>query len=116
LPGKFTLLAGYHRKSAAKLLNRKPVKETIIPAGKQAAKPKPEKKRPASRKRKGTATRNRFHRCRPRLDPPPIFTFPRGLGKRLIIFAFLFPGYFHLFIEAVPKLKFWNSLYYIRFR
>jgi hypothetical protein len=56
LPGEFIRLTGYHRKPAARLLSSKPVKETIVYAGKQAVKPKPEKKRPASRKGKRVYT------------------------------------------------------------
>jgi hypothetical protein len=53
---EFIRLTGYHRKSAVRLLSRKPVKEIIIYADKQAVKLKPEKKRPANRKGKRVYT------------------------------------------------------------
>jgi putative iron-only hydrogenase system regulator len=56
ISGEFIRLTGYHRKSAVRLLSRKPVKEIIIHADKQAVKLKPEKKRPANRKGKRACT------------------------------------------------------------
>ncbi|MDR1149698.1 MAG: transposase [Spirochaetaceae bacterium] len=52
LPDEFTRLAGYHRKSAVRLLGGKPVREVLACADGEAVKLKPEKKRPANRRGK----------------------------------------------------------------
>jgi hypothetical protein len=49
---EFTRLTGYHRKSAVRLLSRKPVREVLIYGNGRAVKFKPEKKRPMNRKEK----------------------------------------------------------------
>jgi hypothetical protein len=49
---EFTRLTGYHRKSAVRLLSKKPVREILIYGKGEAVKLKPEKKRPANRKGK----------------------------------------------------------------
>jgi hypothetical protein len=49
---EFTRLTGYHRKSAIRLLRRKPVREVLVRGNGKAVKFKPEKKRPANRKGK----------------------------------------------------------------
>jgi hypothetical protein len=53
---EFTRLTGYHRKSAVRILNDKPVRELIVYAGGEAVKLKPEKKRPANRRGKRVYT------------------------------------------------------------
>jgi hypothetical protein len=53
---EFTRLAGYHRKSAVRLLNVKPVREALAYADGEAVKLKPEKKRPANRRGKRVYT------------------------------------------------------------
>jgi hypothetical protein len=52
LPGEFTRLAGYHRKSAVRLLNARPARETLVTVDGKPVKLKPERKRPANRKGK----------------------------------------------------------------
>jgi hypothetical protein len=49
---EFTRLTGCHRKSAVRLLSRKPVREVLVYQNGKAVKLKPEKKRPANRKGK----------------------------------------------------------------
>jgi hypothetical protein len=56
LPDEFTRLSGYHRKSAVRLLNRKPVREVLVCVDGKLVKLKPEKKRPANRKGKRVYT------------------------------------------------------------
>ncbi|MDR1574834.1 MAG: transposase, partial [Treponema sp.] len=46
---EFTRLTGYHRKSAVRVLCRKPVREVLVYGNGKAVKFKPEKKRPANR-------------------------------------------------------------------
>ena len=46
---EFTRLTGYHRKSAVRMLNVKPVREARVNRGGKTVKLKPEKKRPANR-------------------------------------------------------------------
>jgi hypothetical protein len=53
---EFTRLTGYHRKSALRLLSRKPVREVLVYADGKAVKLKPEKKRSANRKGKRVYT------------------------------------------------------------
>jgi hypothetical protein len=48
----FTRLTGYHRKSAVRLLSRKPAREALVCVNGWGVKLKPEKKRPANRKGK----------------------------------------------------------------
>jgi hypothetical protein len=55
LPGEFTWLTGYHRKSAVRLLCYQPVRELLVYGYGRAVKPKPEKKRSTNR------TGKRFH-------------------------------------------------------
>jgi hypothetical protein len=52
LLGEFTKLTGYHRKSAVRLLSRKPVREVVVSGNGKTVKFKPEKKRSANRKGK----------------------------------------------------------------
>ena len=49
---EFTKLTGYHRKSAVRLLNTKPVKQVMVYVNGKAIKIKPEKKRSSNRKGK----------------------------------------------------------------
>ena len=49
---EFTTLTGYHRKSAVRLLNTKPVKQVMVYVNGKAVKIKPEKKRSSNRKGK----------------------------------------------------------------
>jgi hypothetical protein len=49
---EFTRLTAYHRKSAVRLLSRKPVREVLVCGNGRAVKFKPEQKRPANRKGK----------------------------------------------------------------
>ena len=49
---EFIRLTGYNRKSAIRLLSRKPVREVLIYTAGKTVKLKPEKKRPANRKGK----------------------------------------------------------------
>jgi transposase InsO family protein len=49
---EFIRLSGYHRKSAVRLLCKKPVKQVMLYRNGEAVKLKPEKKRPANRKGK----------------------------------------------------------------
>jgi hypothetical protein len=44
LLGEFTRLTGYHRKSAVRLFNTRPVKPVMVYAGGKAIRLKPEKK------------------------------------------------------------------------
>jgi hypothetical protein len=46
---EFTRLTGYHRKSAVRLLSRKPVREVLVRGNGKTVKFKPEKKQPANR-------------------------------------------------------------------
>jgi hypothetical protein len=46
---EFTRLTGYHRKSAIRLLSRKPVREVLVCGNGTAVKFKPEQQRPANR-------------------------------------------------------------------
>jgi hypothetical protein len=56
LPDEFTRLAGYRRKSAVLLLGGRPVREALACADGEAAKLKPEKKRPTNRRGKRVYT------------------------------------------------------------
>jgi hypothetical protein len=49
---EFIRLTGYHRKSAIRLLGKKPVREILVYGKGKAVKLKPERKRPANRKGK----------------------------------------------------------------
>ena len=49
---EFTRLTGYHRKSAVRLLNAKPVKQTMLYIDGKPVKLMPQKKRPSNRKGK----------------------------------------------------------------
>ncbi|MCL2289264.1 MAG: DDE-type integrase/transposase/recombinase [Bacteroidetes bacterium] len=49
---EYTMLTGYHRKSAVRLLNAKPVKQVMVYIDGKPVKIKPEKKRPSNRKGK----------------------------------------------------------------
>jgi hypothetical protein len=49
---EFTKLTGYHRKSAVRLLNAKPIKQVMAKIDGKLIKVKPEKKRPSNRKGK----------------------------------------------------------------
>jgi len=49
---EFTVLTGYHRKHAVRLLGARQVKQVVLYLDGKAAKLKPEKKRPANRKGK----------------------------------------------------------------
>jgi hypothetical protein len=53
---EFTRLTSYHRKSAIRLFNARPVKPVMVYAGGKAVQLKPEKKRPANRKGKRVYT------------------------------------------------------------
>ncbi|MDR2019828.1 MAG: hypothetical protein LBQ14_03590 [Treponema sp.] len=51
---EFTRLTGYHRKSAVRILNAKPVKPVMVYAGGKAVQLKPEIKRPPTGKASGS--------------------------------------------------------------
>ena len=53
---EFTRLTGYHRKSAVRLLNAKPVKQVMLYIDGKPVKIKPQKKRPSNRKGKRVYT------------------------------------------------------------
>jgi hypothetical protein len=53
---EFTLLTGYHRKSAVRILGGKQVREVLVYADGGVVKLKPEKRRPANRKGKRVYT------------------------------------------------------------
>ncbi|GMO40211.1 MAG: hypothetical protein Pg6C_00980 [Treponemataceae bacterium] len=56
LPGEFTKLTGYHRKSAVRLLSSKPVREVAASGNRGKAEThKPRDHRPVSQERQGSA-------------------------------------------------------------